>query len=299
MLKGTHNEPAWDSTVIAHWPTSYTRVLIPGFVDDQAQPAMVRQSSSSTARPLMVSLHTWSAGYEQQDPFADVALARDWHYIHPHFQGPNRQPSACLSPRVITDVDEAIDWALRNWNVDPNEIVMVGVSGGGHVTCGMYLHTRHPVKEFHAWVPVIDIERWYQESLARKLIYSQEVLQCVGTHADGGLNVDEARRRSPNYMPIPEKPIGRLCLYAGIHDGYAGSVPVSHAIRFYNRLADAWGEASQCVSGEEMADLLSRATPINPALPALRGRPVYLHREVGPVSLTIFEGAHEGLPEAE
>jgi dienelactone hydrolase len=298
MAGRTPNEPKWDSTEIAHWSSAFTRVEIPA-EDGALQPAMVRRASVSKPRPLMVSLHTWSAGYEQQDPFADVALARDWHYIHPHFQGPNRHSNACLSPRVISDVDDAIAWALREWNVDPEEITMVGVSGGGHVTCGMYLNTRHKVKEFHAWVPVIDIERWYQESTARKLVYAGEILQCVGTVANGELNVEEARRRSPIHMRIPDAPKGRLSIYAGIHDGYTGSVPVSHSIRFYNRLVDAWGKPSERVSAEEMIDLLSRAATPNPSHPAVRGRAVYLHRQSGPVSLTIFEGGHEGLPEIE
>lgn len=291
----TSQEPEWDSTEIAHWDPAFKRVQIPSSRDGVLQPAMTRAANAGGARPLLVSLHTWSGGYEQKDQFADIAIDRDWHYIRPHFRGPNCKPEACLSELAISDVDDAIDWAIAQWNVDPAEIVIRGASGGGMATCGMFMKTRHAVKEFHAWVPISDVERWYYESRARNAHYADEILQCVGTDAEGKINAGEARRRSPLYMDIPAQPSGPLHIYAGIHDGYKGSVPVSQSILLFNRLAAHFGEPEQCVDVETSLDLLSRAAQLDHSLPLLVDRPQYLYRATRYATLSIFEGAHEGL----
>lgn len=288
-------EPEWDSTEIAHWDPAFNRERIPSSLDGAIQPVMARQAKVPGPRPLLVSLHTWSGGYEQKDAFADFALANEWHYIRPHFRGPNRTPEACLSELAVGDVEDAIDWALAEWEVDPAEIVIRGASGGGMATCGMFMKTRHVVKAFHAWVPISDVARWYYESRARDSHYADEILQCVGVDAEGRLNVAEAHRRSPLHMPIPEKPSGKLHIYTGIHDGYKGSVPISHSILLFNRLAAHFGAADQQVSAEVGLDLLSRAATLDPDLPLIHGRAQYLYRESPYATLSIFEGAHEGL----
>lgn len=290
-----NQEPEWDSTEIAHWDPAFRRERIPSSQDGVFQPMMTRQAKASGRRPLLVSLHTWSGGYEQKDAFADFALAHEWHYLRPHFRGPNCKPEACLSELAIADIEDAIDWALAEWEVDPAEIVIRGASGGGMATCGMFMKTRHSVKEFHAWVPISDVARWYYESRARESHYADEIAQCVGTDAAGELNIEEAHRRSPLHMPIPEKPSGKLHLYAGIRDGYKGSVPISHSILLFNRLAAHFGAADQQVTVDEGLDLLSRAAVVDSTLPLLYGRGQYLYRESPYATLSIFDGAHEGL----
>lgn len=64
-------------------------------------------------RPLIVSLHTWSGNYEQEDLLIKEIIKRDYNYIHPDFRGPNKTYEACGSEFVIQDIEDAIAFAIE------------------------------------------------------------------------------------------------------------------------------------------------------------------------------------------
>src|SRR5690606_2644791 len=64
-------------------------------------------------RPLVVSLHTWSGDYRQKDTLIHFCIHRGFHYIHPNFRGPNQNPEAMGSDKVVSDIDDAIDYLLK------------------------------------------------------------------------------------------------------------------------------------------------------------------------------------------
>ena len=70
-------------------------------------------------------------------------------------------------------------------------------------------------------------------------------------------------------MKVPEKNNGRLEIYAGIDDGYSGSVPVSHSILFYNRLARVYGMPENQVSCSDMVNILTRGTSYSNTSPVI------------------------------
>ncbi|MFA5326348.1 MAG: hypothetical protein WC384_01025 [Prolixibacteraceae bacterium] len=53
--------------------------------------AVFYKTSQTAPQPLVVSLHTWSGDYTQEDPLAKEILLRDWNYIHPDFRGVNNK----------------------------------------------------------------------------------------------------------------------------------------------------------------------------------------------------------------
>ena len=77
-------------------------------------------------------MHTWSGDYNQEDPLAKEVLLRDWNYIHPDFRGPNNNSNACGSSLVITDLEDAIQFAINHGIVDTANTHIIGVSGGGY-----------------------------------------------------------------------------------------------------------------------------------------------------------------------
>ena len=107
-----------------------------------AQMALGFQAGAA-GKPLVVNLHSWSFDYTQDNLLAYAVAQAGWNYIQPDFQGPNNHPDACLSEKVITNIDEAIDWALENWKADRSAIYVVGFSGGGYVALGYYLKGKH------------------------------------------------------------------------------------------------------------------------------------------------------------
>src|SRR5690606_27818228 len=156
------------------------------------------------------------------------------------------------------------------------------------------------------------IEAWYWESVGRGQKYADDILAALG----GTFDLTEARLRSPIYQHFPkEKRRGAsLHIYEGIHDGYDGSVPITHALHMYNRLVADWKynvcdrdsidrlaqSDDDLIASHTIIDLLTKRTlpASDPPDNQLFGRQVYLQKTSGNIHLTIFEGGHEQLPQA-
>lgn len=305
-------DPTWDNTAKTAWSTAFQQVQIPSSADGTLQQAYFFKSTQKHPQPLIVSLHTWSGDYQQRDPMTNEILARDWNYIHPNFRGANNKPESMGSSSVLSDIKDAIEYAIKNGNVDPADVHVIGVSGGGYATLFAYMRLDYPVKSFSAWAPISDIEAWYWESIGRRQKYADDIVAALG----GTFDDTEARRRSPIFQDFPKekRQNASLYIYEGIHDGYTGSVPITHSLNMYNRLAaelkykvtdlDSIGQLARLdndlVSANEIIDLLTKRTlplSIQPEKD-LFGRQVYLEKSVGTIHLTIFEGGHEQLPQA-
>jgi predicted peptidase len=223
--------------------------------------------------------------------------SKNFNYIFPNFRGVNNHIKACCSNYVISDIDEAIDWAIKYMKVDKSQIYVVGVSGGGYATLAMYMKSRHNIKAFSAWVPISDLENWYIESVERKNKYATEIIKC--TSETESFNVIKARERSPIYWttPIRERKNSLLQIFAGIHDGHNGSVPISHSINFYNKLLADHGisDSSAYVSRKDLLQMLNEQTFAASTHLTIGDRAVHYQKKTKHFMLTIFEGGHEML----
>lgn len=287
----------WDDEEKVIWPNEFSEIEIKSPLDEALQKAYFYKTKKSNPQPLIISLHTWSGDYRQEDPLVQQILERDWNYIHPDFRGMNNTPKSCGSKYAIDDIDQAINFALNNCNVDMQNIHVIGVSGGGMATLLSYMNSKHPVSSFSAWVPISDLEAWYYQSLGRKNKYAGHILKATGS-VDSVLNVEEARNRSPLFMTAPtdKRKGSQLTIYAGIHDGYEGSVPVSQSLNFYNKaIKDNGASDDQLISENEILDLVSMR--MYPTLPdkKIEDRTVIYERNYKNISLILFEGRHEML----
>lgn len=302
----------WDDVSAAKWPKEFKLVEIPSAVDSNPQKAYMYRATEK-GRPLIVSLHTWSGDYRQADPLAAQAQANNYNYIHPDFQGPNTQPSAMGSEKVVKNIQEAIEFAVKQTEANAKEVHVIGVSGGGMAALLAYMNVTCPVKSFSAWAPISDLEAWFWESKTRGNKYAEHIWKA--TSSVEKFNVEEARRRSPLYGVIPRKQrrTSQLFIYEGINDGYTGSVPITHAIQMYNRVVGDWKyglaipEAvnrqatvyADLVSEDEVIRLLTyRCNPKADVSKKIGDRTIYLERSGANTHLVIFEGTHEMLPEA-
>jgi pimeloyl-ACP methyl ester carboxylesterase len=276
------------------WDSRFKEVAIPSSVDATEQRAYSFLPTASAPSPLLVSLHSWSADYRQVDPFANLAAEEGWHYIHPDFRGPNSSPQSCMSPAALADIDDAIEYVIETGNVDKDRIYVVGGSGGGHASCAIALKSRHQLRSVYAWVPITDIAAWYHQSIDRNAKYAKDIEAIIGSSEDENF-YERARQRSPISMELPLK-ANRIHLFAGVRDGYEGSVPISHSLLFFNRLCSDTGEFKSVVPSEVITALLSR--DIRGAVGELGGRRVVYFRSASFGTITIFDGAHETLHEA-
>ena len=296
----------WDNTQSKQTPGQCKEVEIVSTTDGKVQRAYFYKSKSDEPRPLVVSLHTWSGDYRQKDTIAWMCVEKDYNYIHPDFRGPNNTYEACGSSLVISDIDDAIDFALKNGNVDKNQIHITGVSGGGYATLLMYMKSKHNVRTFSAWAPISDLERWYFESWGRKNRYYKDIAKATSKtgEVDRSFSFDmqEARKRSPVNMDVPveRRKFSKLFIYAGIHDGYTGSVPITHSLLFFNKAVKDWeGNEKDLISDKHIIQLSTYRMYPYPFRREIDGRRVYSpHNFQGKVVLKVFDGSHEMLPGA-
>ncbi len=293
---------AWDDTSRKEWPDPCQQVEIISSLDGEVQPAWFYKSKSSLPRPLVLSLHTWSGGFDQKDTLSWEAIEKDYNYIHPHFRGPNNTPQACGSKYAIQDMDDAITYAIENGNVDTTEIHITGVSGGGYSTLLAYMKTKHRVKTFSAWVPISNLVDWYYESVGRNNKYAYHMaLATTGIDfdmADYYLNEEEAMARSPYFMQTPteERKQSKLYIYAGIHDGYTGSVPITQSLKFFNKLVHDYDstDTQSLITTKEMLSLVERRNSEFPYPSKVNRGDIHFQRHYKDrVQVTIFEGTHE------
>ena len=242
----------------------------------------------------------------QKDTIAWMCIENDYNYIHPDFRGPNNTYEACGSSLVISDIDDAIDFALKNRNVDKNQIHIIGVSGGDYATLLMYMKSKYNVSTFLAWAPISDIERWYFESVGRKNRYYKDIAKATSKNGevdeDFSFSIREARDRSTIFMDVPveKRKNSKLFIYTGIHDGYTGSVPVTHSLLFYNKVVTDLGAAEKdLISDDEIIKLATYRMFPYPWKREIDGKRVYYKKNCqGEVVLTVFDGSHEMLPGA-
>lgn len=299
-----YSEPAWDNTQKKTWDNRFKKIET-----YSGQKAYIYKSSRRNM-PLIVSLHTWSGNYAQNDPISNEVIAKDWNYIHPDFRGANNKFDAMGSSSVIQDIDEAIRWSIEEMQANPEEVHIVGVSGGGFATLATFMNGSYPAKSFSAWAPISDIEAWYWESCGRNQKYANDIRKAIpaGNHID----ISEAKKRSPLHQKYPGnlRKNTKLYIYEGVHDGYKGSVPITHSLNMFNRIVAErkYGtndtkkiqkkaeKDSILFSPGEMIDIVvKRTNPNAKEDEKILGRKILINRESNDVSITIFEGAHEQL----
>lgn len=268
-------------------------VLIPSDVDGAQQPAMWVPPSDHGLRPLLVVLHSWGARYDQGHgiPFGQWAGDHGWAMIHPDFRGPFETPEATGSDLAVADVLAAVDFAIRQGNVDAERVFLVGYSGGGMMS--LLVAGRHPERFAGAvaWVPIHNLVVWHRENAERGTYYVSQIEASCG--GDPSINVearDDCLHRSPVTHLDSARDAG-LPVYIG-HGAGDTSVPPHHGVAAFNQLAspeDRLGVdflGSLGVAGVDgVANVETHFAEIDP--------PVLAARTSGAVTLVLFDGGHD------
>jgi predicted peptidase len=288
----------FDDSRQTKWDTGFKVVDIKSTLDNSLQKAYFYKSNSGSPKPLIVSLHTWSGNYEQKDELATLSKAKGLNYIHPDFRGVNWTKDACCSDLALGDIDDAIDYAIKNANVDLSRVYVIGVSGGGYATLATFMKSRHLIRRYSAWVPISDLPAWYAQSKIMGTKYAENIMAC--TSSKDSLNLEIAIKKSPIYWKTPKEKLNtsELHIYAGVYDGIQGSVPITHSINFYNKVLNDMpiSDSTNYVNDTEKLTLLEDRKALG-NFGSISGRKVFLKKKSGNLNLTIFEGNHEMLTE--
>ena len=285
------------------WNRVVQRVNYLSSADNTRQPMMFYKPPRDEPRPLLVGLHSWSETYTQNASaiYAEWCVANDWVFIHPNFRGPNTKPQATGSELVIGDVLSAIDYAKTNARVDESRVYAVGWSGGGYL--GLLLAGRAPEiwAGVSAWVPISDLNAWYEESTRLGTKYARHIVaSCGGKPVGDSPAAEECRKRSARTYLERARGVA-IDINHGIRDGRNDNdpVPVSQSLHAFNILA-----APQDRITEDEIAYFTREAQVPPNLrsdtadPSYGGLRILFRRQSGNVRLIIFDGAHDKNTEA-
>ena len=268
----THHHRDDDRHTTYGWPAQISTVHVTSSMDGSEQPSLLYNCSSAThsssRRPLLIALHTWSADYQQgggQIVFAEWCLQQNWHFLHPNFRGSNCHRDACGSELAIQDILDALRYVEETTDtVDPDRIYVVGVSGGGHMA--LLLASRHPQlwAGVSAWAAISDLQRWWKERASEESSssecpnhtvfqkYARDIETVIGGRPDGSdmAVMEECRRRSPLTYLSTSTTLSSSAesvsvdINAGISDGRkGGSVPFSHSLYAFDALCSSGNDA--------------------------------------------------------
>lgn len=262
--------------------------------DGTLQKVCFRRSTRPDA-PLLVHLHTWSTNFQDQGQafLKELALRKDYNYIIPDARGPNRNPEACGSDLVISDIDDAISFMTGDSGRRITSVLIFGVSGGGYSGLHHYLRGRQTANNYLLWVPITDLESWYHETRNRGEDHAEDILRCTKN-----LDPEQLRLRSPLHrIPTKSDDLPKLQIFAGVRDGYEGPVPVTQSIGFYNRLVQSMGDNDAVVPLEVTLSLVRRGYDATKFRTDEDLRVIAEYRS-GPVVLSVFDGKHEAMPKS-
>ncbi len=276
------------------WPAGIEKISYPSSIDHSLQNSMF-YNPGGRKMPLLIALHTWSAGYNQPNcEYAEWCVAKGWAFMHPDFRGFNDKPEATGSDLVVADIVSAVEYARGVADIDPERIYLMGCSGGGYAS--LLLAGRHPEiwAGVSAWVPIFDLAMWHRDCTVRGNGYDKHMeLSCGGAPGSGAAVDAEYRRRSARTWLANAKNVP-LDINAGIVDGHRGSVPIRHTLNAYNLLAAPADRVAEADIEYMTAKAEVPAALRDPVLnDSLYGQMPPLFRKIsGDVRVTIFDGGH-------
>lgn len=210
-------------------------ILIKSTKDSSIQPSLFYRSNTHEKRPLLVGLHTWSYDrFNQIDNMLPYAEKYDFNLLLPEFRGSNLKTNpictqACGSDYAKQDIKDTIDYIIENENVDKDNIFLLGLSGGGHMSLLMAGFCPEYFKAIGAYVPITDLEKWVNQNA----YYRDHVLACCSN------DDKEMKKRSPsNYIENIAK--ANLKIFHGKFDSV---VPVSQSLELYEEIMSKYPNA--------------------------------------------------------
>lgn len=210
-------------------------ILVKSSVDGTLQPSLFH-SAKSAGRPLLVGLHTWSYGRDNQiNNMLPPSVEQDFNLLLPEFRGSNmpNNPNcrdACGSEKAITDILDAVEFVCENYDIDKSNILLLGLSGGGHMALLTAAKAPRLFRAVGAFVPVIDLARWHRECDGVRN-YRECIEACLGGTVDE-VGIDEYNARSP-IGHIDEIAKANVKIF---HGKYDTTVSFRQSLDFYNEL---------------------------------------------------------------
>ncbi len=189
-------------------------IYVDSTLDNTQQPSLFFKAKGTSKRPLLVGLHTWSFDrFNQIENMLPYAKKYNFNLLLPEFRGANNKNNpnckkACGSEYAVQDVFDAIEYVKRKFEIDEENIFLLGLSGGGQMALLCAAKSPSSFKAIGAFVPVCDLKRWAKENVG----YAKDVYACCGE------DEEEIKKRSP-ISYVRELVKSNLKIFHGKFDG--------------------------------------------------------------------------------
>lgn len=214
-------------------------IIVRSTLDGTLQPSLFFHPGADAPVPLVVGLHTWSYDrFNQEKHYLPLCRKYGFALLLPEFRGPNlesnpRPGDACGSALARQDVLDAVEYVLKNYAIDKQNVFLLGCSGGGH----MALLAAESAPEFfrtvEVWCPVTDLVKWHEHTATTGRAYARHIEACTGGTPEE--RPDEYARRSPSTHPELLKNLP-VSIHHGRHDPV---VPFRHSVELARRIEEA------------------------------------------------------------
>lgn len=214
-------------------------IWVSSSLDGTKQPSLFF-GAAEEERPLLVGLHTWSADrFNQKKKLLPLAEKMGWNLLLPEFRGANLKQNpncidACGSKKAKQDVIDAVEYVKQNYEIDENNIFLLGASGGGHMALLMAAYAPELWRAVGAFVPVVDLKKWHEENPN----YREEIEACCG-----GFPTMETEKEYQYRSPIhhlSEIAKANVKIFSGKWDKV---IPCHHGLDIYNSTFMLYPEA--------------------------------------------------------
>lgn len=212
-------------------------ILVKSTIDGTMQPNLFYEAEEKH-RPLLVGLHTWSHDrFNQVDNMLPLAKKNGWNLLLPEFRGANLETNpigeeACGSEKAKQDIIDAVNYVIENYDIDEDNILLLGASGGGHMSLLMAGYKPKLWKGVCSFVPITDLGVWYEEAEG----YRAGLAHCCGTYTPDN---EEYAKRSP-ITYVYEIAKAQVKIFSGKWDKV---VPCHHGLDLYNRIFEKHPDA--------------------------------------------------------
>ena len=212
-------------------------IIVRSTLDHTDQPSLFYFAGEG--KPLLVGLHTWSFGRKNQvRSMLPYAKKLDFNLLLPEFRGANKPSNpnckqACGSALAIGDIFDAIDYVSETYKIDRTRIMMLGMSGGGHMALLAAAKNPELFRAVGAVVPLTDMISFHAYTQS----YRSHIEACLGGTPEEREEV--YKERSP-ISYVDELARVNLKIFHGKFDRV---VPFSHSMNLYNLLCERHPES--------------------------------------------------------
>ena len=146
---------------------------------------------------------------------------------------------ACGSKIAKQDIIDSVNYIIKtNRNIDKTKILLLGGSGGGHMSLLMAAYEPKLWFAVSSWCPITNLEKWYFQNKN----YAKHIKSCCsGIPGENSKIKKDYKYRSPiSYL----KELSKVKYLSINHGKWDPSVPFTHSYNLFNKIQKVYPKSN-------------------------------------------------------